>query len=275
MRVKMYGTRGSIPVCDPDYYEFGGNTTCVQITLKDTGHIGILDAGTGIRKLGREFIGSGPEQLKELIIGFTHFHWDHIHGLPFFGPAFNPEQNITLIALGRDRNIENLRDIFTTQMQKDYFPVRMEQMGAKFKFLYPDDLNYTTGRGTKLTAIAHSHPGGAYTYRSQRSGKKFVFSTDIEHGEKIDEDFISFCKNADLLIHDAQYTSEELKKRKGWGHSSFEQAIQVAEMAEVKYLVMTHHDPDHDDEFLKKIEKECQDRFKDCELAREGVEYDL
>jgi len=270
----MYGTRGSIPVSDPDCYEFGGNTTCIQMSFEDTGRIGIIDAGTGIRKLGKEFIESGQKQLDELIIGFTHFHWDHIQGLPFFGPAFNPEQNITIIALGRDRDIDNLRDVFTTQMQNDYFPVRMEQMGAKFKFFYPDDLDFTT-RGTKATALAHSHPGGAYTYSFQRNGKKFVFSTDIEHGEKIDEDFVSFCKDADLLIHDAQYTSEELKKRKGWGHSSFEQAIQVAEMAEVKYLVMTHHDPDHDDEFLKKKEKECQDRFKDCELAREGVEYDL
>ena len=273
MNIKFYGTRGSIPVCEPGFQKFGGNTTCIQITFSDTGRIGILDAGTGIRKLGRDLKAAGHQQ-EEIVIAFTHFHWDHIQGFPFFGPAFNPEQKIRIIALGKGREINNLEEIFTFQMQGAYFPVQLDNMGAEMIFFQPN-LNSYTLRGTKSSAIRHNHPGGAFTYRFERNGKTFAFCTDIEHGNTIDQNIVDFCKGVDLLIHDAQFTTEELERKKGWGHSSYEQAIQVAEMTEAKQLVMTHHDPDHDDEFLTRIEKKCQDRFKDCLLAREGMDFEL
>ena len=114
-----------------------------------------------------------------------------------------------------------------------------------------------------------------FGYRIEEEGKTVVICSDIEHGTSINEDIVNFAKDADLLIHEAQYTSEELETHRGWGHSSFDQAIEVAERANVKQLIMTHHDPDHDDDFLRKIEKKCQERFKDCALARTGLSIDI
>ena len=131
MKIKFYGTRGSIPVCEPGFQEFGGNTTCLKILFEDTGRIGILDAGTGIRKLGRD-LQAQDEYQDEIVIAFSHFHWDHIQGFPFFNPAFDPTKKLVLIALGKGREIHNLEEIFTFQMQGAYFPVQMENMGRSW-----------------------------------------------------------------------------------------------------------------------------------------------
>jgi|APLow6443716910_1056828.scaffolds.fasta_scaffold77114_2 phosphoribosyl 1,2-cyclic phosphodiesterase len=280
MFVKFYGTRGSVPVCNPDFQEFGGNTTCVQIKDKESKNIAVLDAGTGIRELGKDFLVSGHKQ-GEIFIAFTHFHWDHIQGFPFFEPAFNKKQKINILALGWGKHITCLKDIFKTQMQKEFFPIQLEKMGAKFKFMLLEETKKVFRTKTKkpkpviVKTNKHVHPGGAYGYRIELDGKVLVFCTDIEHGKTLDKKVIDFAENANLLIHDAQFTDEELKKKKGWGHSSFSQAIEVAERANVKMLALTHHDPDHDDSFLKKMEKKCQKRFKNCFLAREKMEIEI
>ena len=280
MIIKFFGVRGSIPVCNANYQAFGGNTTCIQIRLKDTNNIAILDAGTGIRDLGKEYLQSDHHQ-DQIFIAFSHFHWDHIQGFPFFGPAFIKGQKINILAMGEEREQKNLKDIFRVQMREVYFPVQLDKMGANFNFMLLNkdmEIFKSPERDSKPTIVIankHNHPGGAFGYRIEREGKVFVFCTDIEHGDEIDQNVVRLAENADLLVHEAQYTSDELKDKKGWGHSSYEQAIQVAEMAEVKQLAMTHHDPDHDDDFLSKMEKECQMRFKDCFLAREQMEIEL
>jgi phosphoribosyl 1,2-cyclic phosphodiesterase len=276
MKVKFYGTRGSVPVCDPEYQEFGGDTTCVLISQKDARdeHLLILDAGTGIRKLGKDLSASPKFKEEDLFIAFTHFHWDHIQGFPFFRPCFDANQRIHIIAMGRGRGISDLKEIFEVPMQERYFPVQLDNMGAHFEFILPEKATEVFN-GTVITAQRHRHPGGAYSYRLRRDGRTIVFCTDIEHGSSIDPRTVEFARGADLLIHDAQYTDEELKSRKGWGHSSFRQAIEVAEQADVKALIMTHHDPDHDDEFLTQIEKKCQARFPNCMLAREMMEIEV
>ncbi len=277
MIVKFYGTRGSVPVCKSDFQEFGGNTTCIQVRDKESNNIAILDAGTGIRELGKDIIESGHKQ-DEIFIAFTHFHWDHIQGFPFFEPAFNKKQKINLLALGWGKHITCLKDIFKTQMQKEFFPIQLEKMGARFRFMLLDETKKVFKTKVKkpkpviVKTNKHTHPGGAYGYRIELDGKAMVFCTDVEHLNSIDEKVVKLAAGADLLIHDAQYTDEELKKKKGWGHSSFSQAIEVAERANVKMLALTHHDPDHDDAFLRKMEKKCQQRFKDSFLARERME---
>jgi ribonuclease BN (tRNA processing enzyme) len=129
--------------------------------------------------------------------------------------------------------------------------------------------------GSVVTAQKHNHPGGAYSFRFERKGKVLVVCTDVEHGEQIDSRLVELARGADLLVHDAQYTAEELQNRRGWGHSSFDQAMQVAEMAGVKSLALTYHDPEHDDEFLLRIEKLCQERLPNALLAREGMEISI
>ncbi len=273
MKIKFYGTRGSIPVPERQFMDFGGNTTCVRVTLAQ-GQIIIFDAGTGIRQLGKDLIASGHEQFDFIPIVLSHTHWDHVQGFPFFGPAYNPKRKIMIAICGKER-ISCLEHLFEAQMQADFFPVPLKKMGAEFTFLQPDVTEYTGDFGNEWRLLRHNHPGGAFSYRLTEGGKTIVYCTDIEHGDGIDERVVELAKDADLLLHDAQYTPAELREKKGWGHSSWEQAIEVAMRAGVKELALIHHDPEHDDQFLTAVEKECQREFSDCFMAREGQEIEL
>jgi phosphoribosyl 1,2-cyclic phosphodiesterase len=277
MKVTFYGTRGSIPVPDPDFVQVGGNTPCILFT-SDNGRIAIFDAGTGIRKLGNDLLARSHEQYDNIFIALSHTHWDHIQGFPFFLPAYDPDRHFTIAIGGRNRQTRNLEDIFSTQMQREYFPVPVEKMGARMSFFVPDTTHYTTTTpitGNKVVTLRHNHPGGAYSYRVEGEGKIFVYCTDVEHVDGIDPDIVAIARDADLLVHDAQYTPEELKEKKGWGHSSWEQAVEVAEQAGVKRLALFHHDPEHTDSFLFRMEEECQRRFAGAFLSREGMEIEI
>ena len=274
MRVKFFGTRGSIPVCSPEYQGFGGNTTCILI--KGSERTAILDAGTGIRELGKVIAADPHVGIdRPCFLMFTHFHWDHIQGLPFFSPAYDGRRKFIISAIGRDRYGNDIQSIFETQMRTDYFPVPMTGMGAGIEFLkWPED-SLSDG-GASLHVLKHCHPGDAYSYRIQgKEQKVVVVCTDIEHGDRVDERIVEFARGADLLIHEGQYTTEELPRFRGWGHSSWQQAVEVAERAEVKQLIVTHHDPDHDDAFLQDVERQCQARLPNALLAREGMAVEL
>lgn len=271
MKVKFYGVRGSIPVCGPSFQQFGGNTTCLRITREKANRFVIIDAGTGIRNLGKELVASHYRQ--ELInISFTHFHWDHIQGFPFFLPAYDKNQRIGIHVMGTERHFHNIREIFSLMMQPEYFPVQLEEMGAQFEF--PDLGDEGTYYGAHVVSLPQQHKsyGGSYALRIEDAEGSLVICTDIEHGDTIDERIVGLSKDADMLIHDGQYTEEEYKKLKGWGHSTWQQAVEVAKRANVKKLVITHHDPDHDDEFLVALEKDCQKAFPNSVFAREGME---
>lgn len=260
-----------MPVCGREFEKYGGNTTCIKVVRDHANRIAILDAGTGIRQLGKEFIEEGISQ-NIINILFTHFHWDHIQGFPFFQPAYNPKQKIGILTMGRPGKINDLKEIFTLQMQREYFPVSMENMGAQFEFYNYQEDEIIYGASLRSIAQFHKYLGGSYGYRLNDENRSLVVCTDIEHLEGIDERIVDFARDADLLVHDGQYTPEEYKKFKGWGHSTWEHAIQVATMARVKRLIITHHDPDHNDDFLDGIERECQQTLPGTILAREGME---
>ncbi len=271
MKVTFYGTRGSIPVPEREFIQFGGNTACILITFS-TGRVAILDAGTGIRKLGNDLLSASHEQYDDIVIGLSHTHWDHIQGFPFFKLANDPQRHITIAICGKGRATKDLESIFAAHMQQDYFPVPLDKIGAKLTFWQPDITEYTHPRGVEIVASKHNHPGGAYGYRITEGGKTLVYCTDVEHGDAIDPNVVALSRNADLLIHDAQYTPDELKVKMGWGHSSWEQALEVAERAGVRALALFHHDPDHSDTFLFNMEMEIQKRFSRAFLAKEGTE---
>ncbi len=273
MIITFYGTRGSIPVCESGFQEFGGNTTCVAVSGRKEGEsVLIFDAGTGIRKLGKELISKDFSPGNKIFLTFSHFHWDHIQGFPFFAPAYDSNKEIEFFIIGDDApEIHDFKEILAKQMESTYFPIGIDDMGANFTFTVNKG-DRVTFDGGQIVVNKHKHPGGAYGYRLETEGKVFVYCTDIEHGSTLDLSVIDFCKNADVLVHDAQYTPEELPNHKGWGHSSWEQAIEVAEAANVKQLYLTHHDPEHNDNFLRKVEQQCQQRFPNCFLAREGQE---
>jgi phosphoribosyl 1,2-cyclic phosphodiesterase len=270
-RIKLFGVRGSIPVCSEEFQEFGGNTTC--ILLEGPKRTVILDAGTGIRELGKILVQDPHLGIdRPCFLVFSHFHWDHIQGLPFFVPAYDSRRTFTISAIGRDRRGKDLRSIFETQMQEEYFPVTLDAMGGKIEFLQTPE-NHLSMEKAFVRVIKHNHPGGAYSYRIQDTeGKVIVYCTDIEHGERCDPQIVALARDADVLIHEGQYTPEELPRYRGWGHSSWAQAVEVAEKAKAKRLIITHHDPDHNDAFLRDVEKECQARFPSAVLAREKME---
>ena len=272
MKVKFYGVRGSLPVCGREFQRYGGNTTCIRVLREKANRIAILDAGTGIRALGKELIKQGVSQSIINII-FSHFHWDHIQGFPFFAPAYNPNQKIGILAMGRKGKVNDIKGIFSQQMQEEYFPIRMDTMGARFEFLAYGDKKTIFGASVKSIPQSHIYPGGSYGIRLEDEGVSLVVCTDIEHVNGIDTSIVNFAKDADLLIHDGQYTTEEYQRKfKGWGHSTWQQAAEVALLANVKKLIITHHDPDHNDDFLDGLEKECQKVFPDSLFAKEGME---
>jgi phosphoribosyl 1,2-cyclic phosphodiesterase len=290
MRVKFYGTRGSTPVSEPGFQHYGGNTSCVLIDGPD--RVCILDAGTGIRQLGKEMLASAEQRFRRpVFMLFSHFHWDHIQGLPFFAPAYDPARHFVITAMGVERFQHNLQAIFARQTEEVYFPVPLDRMGATFTFKSPggDSLDEADvpevntpqppapGHEAHVIGVLHNHPGGAYSYRIEgQNGKVVTYCTDIEYpGGVIDERIIALARDADLLIHDAQYTPDELETHQGWGHSSWEQACEVAERANVKLLALTHHDPAHDDEMLRGMEQACRQRFKDSVFARDQLEVDI
>jgi phosphoribosyl 1,2-cyclic phosphodiesterase len=270
-RLKFYGVRGSISVSGVEYQEFGGNTTC--ILLEGPHRSVILDAGTGIRELGKEMaLDPAIGVTRQCFLSFSHFHWDHIQGLPFFIPAYDPKRTFTISAIGRGRYGTDLRSIFETQMQEEFFPVSFDGLGATINFLQtPED--HLNVQNAAVEVVKRKHPGGAYSYRFQDSeGKVIVFCTDIEHGDSLDPKIVALARDADVLIHEGQYTPEELVTHRGWGHSSWVQAVEVAEQAKVRQLVITHHDPDHDDHFLLEVERKARARFPKTVLAREKME---
>jgi phosphoribosyl 1,2-cyclic phosphodiesterase len=274
MRVKFYGVRGSLPVSGGEFQRFGGNTTCIEILREEARRIAIIDAGTGIRNLGKEIINKGLNQ-NVINILFSHFHWDHIQGFPFFAPAYIKNQIIGILVMGKQRRIKNLKEIFSLQMQNEFFPVPLEAMGAQFEFLTYGDKETFYGANVTATPQYHKFMGGSYGFRIEDEGLSLVICTDLEHIDGIDENIVNLARDADLLIHDGQYTADEYKKYKGWGHSSWEQAVEVAIQAKVKRLIITHHDPDHDDVFLDAMEKECQEIFPDSLFAKEGMEVQV
>ena len=274
MKIKFYGVRGSLPVCGREFERYGGNTTCIKIVREAANRIAIVDAGTGIRNLGKEIVASGLSQ-NIINILFSHFHLDHIQGLPYFAPAYNKDQRIGILAMGRRGKIKNLKEIFSTQMHEEYFPIGLDMMGAQFEFLTYGDKEKLFGAWVKATPQHHIYPGGSYGIRAEDESKVVAVCTDVEHIDGIDQNIVEIAMNADLLIHDGQYTREEYKKLKGWGHSTFEHAVEAATKANVKKLIITHHDPDHSDDFLDAMERECQKLFPNSVFAKEGMEVQV
>jgi len=271
MKIKFYGVRGSLPVCGKEFERYGGSTTCIKIHRETAKRIGIIDAGTGIRALGKEIISTRLSQ-NVINIFFSHFHLDHIQGLPFFAPAYNKEQTIGILAMGRRGKIKNLKEIFSRQMQEEYFPIGLDMMGAKFEFFTYGEREKLFGAVVKSAPQHHIYPGGSYGFRVEDDSVVVAICTDVEHLDGIDPVIVELAKDADLLIHDGQYTPEEYKKFKGWGHSSFEHAAEVAARANVKRLIITHHDPDHNDDMLDAMQCECQKLFPNSMFAMEGME---
>lgn len=252
MRIRCWGSRGSVPVSGKEYVRYGGDTTCIEIrTLSD--HTVIIDAGTGIRRLGHRMI---AEDRWEYHLIFTHAHWDHIMGFPFFKPLFNPRTRLHMYRCPISRFVETM---LTTVMNPPFFPIRFSDVRAHISYA-PDDLcdpEFTIGSLT-VSSIPLSHPNTGRGYKFTENGKTFVFLTDSElafphPGRATRDEYVAFCKDVDLLVHDAEYTPEEYTKLGSWGHSTYTQALELALDAEVKRLGLFHLNQDRTDDEVDAI----------------------
>jgi phosphoribosyl 1,2-cyclic phosphodiesterase len=264
----FWGVRGSIPSCGPETVRYGGNTSCVSIEHGDC--LVILDAGTGIRKLGAHLLRREPRGGFKGNILLTHEHWDHIQGLPFFGPAFSPENRFVIYG---ERKRRPLAQIIGDQMQEPYFPIEMEAFEAEISFVEvgPGDA-LELGDEVWMTAHRLNHPNDALGYLLDVAGKRVAYVTDHEHAPgQLSPAVLQMAHGVDVLIHDAQYTRERLQReRRGWGHSAWEDVVELAIEARVRSLFLYHHDPDATDEELDQRLIEVRARLPRADIAREG-----
>ena len=265
MKFTFWGTRGSIPTpSNPDCptHGFGGDTTCVSLAWGQDGLL-VVDAGTGIRRAGSHWLRSGR---KNYTILFTHAHWDHLQGFPFFAPAYVPGNTIEILSPrlpGRPSGNIIQKALFA-QQEEPYFPAGFPELKAQFTFreVQPgEEMKFASGKETlRVQSALTRHPGGCFAYRFDGPGKdgirSLVFATDNEPPIDPASPLIKLTRDADLLICDGQYTDEEHEKRRGWGHGTPSLCLEEAAIAKAKRLLVTHFDPNHDDPHLKKMEEE-------------------
>jgi phosphoribosyl 1,2-cyclic phosphodiesterase len=272
-KLSFWGVRGSTPTVDPGTWRYGGNTPCLELTAPD-GTQFILDCGTGLRMLGSRWaVPSGGRSL-ETHIFVTHYHWDHIQGMPFFSPLYVQNNEFHFYSfrskfLGRD----SLKQVFETQMALPYFPVDMSAMNAKRKFKEVKGGDSFKIRENKVTARWLNHPQGCLGFRIETPAGIVAYATDNEPGDrKLDESLRELAAGADIFINDAQFTPEQLATtRRGWGHSSWMEGVRVARHAGAKTLVLFHHDPDSTDRMVDSILRQAREDFDSVFAASEGM----
>ena len=275
MSLKLWGTRGSIPCPGPETVKYGGNTTCFEINCGDKRII--IDAGTGIRLLGKKIMLEEANLLNADLF-FTHTHMDHIQGLPFFAPLYNPNSDVRLNAghLGGEKY--DLQGIIGTMLMKDpVFPVPSSLIEQACSFSdYDCGKVFDLGRGVVIKTGKLNHPNGACGYRIEFDGKVIAICTDTEHYEgEIDANVVELAQDADIMVYDSAYTDEEYPKFKGWGHSTWQEAIKVADKAQVKQTLLFHHDPSHSDDKMDQIAREAVAVREGVRPAIEGEEISL
>ena len=270
MQMTCWGVRGSIPAPAPETQRYGGNTSCVAVETDD--QILIVDAGTGIRPLGRALRGTD----KTIYIALTHVHSDHVEGFPFFGPLYEQDRPIYLV----DHVLDGTRWSLLDRLDGFHFPLEPAALPADVRRVEADAVSYLNDRGFSLSRRRVNHPGGAYGYRFSLDARTVVHIPDNEiappeGGVAPFDALAGFCAGADVLVHDAQYRADDVPEKAGWGHSVLPDACRLARAAAVNRLVLFHHDPDRSDEALDAMEARARDRLSphgiECVAAHEGL----
>jgi phosphoribosyl 1,2-cyclic phosphodiesterase len=271
LRLQFWGVRGSIPATGPGFVEFGGDTACLEVS-GPTGEIIIFDGGSGLRKLGNAMTAERPAGSRAIPFFLTHFHWDHIQGIPYFKPLFEKTNCVTFFSMRREDEAQRALGM---QMSTPYFPFDFEALPAPRQFvrMSPETVEC---HGVRIKAFPMNHPQGAIGYRIENDGASIVYASDLEHGDaKLDRVLRDNASGADVLIYDAQYTPAEYETKRGWGHSTWLEATRVARDAGVKRLVLIHHDPERTDSQLHQIVNLAREEFPNTEAARVGLSLHL
>lgn len=267
MEVTFWGVRGTIPCASPHHVGFGGNTSCVEVTAG--GHTIVLDAGTGVRMLGGALM---KRRVRRGTVLFTHTHWDHIHGFPFFAPAYDKRCHFRILAGHLSDTAGGIRGVLGAQMAGPTFPIPLENMAARLEWEdFRSGDHFRLARGLTVRTAPLNHPNGATGYRIEFGGKSVCYVTDTEHVPgRPDQNVLGLIEGADLVIYDSTYTDDELPAHVGWGHSTWQEGIRLSRAANVGRLAIFHHEPGHDDAFMRRVAKEARAQWKGAVVAREG-----
>lgn len=264
--------RGSIPSPGPNTRRYGGNTPCVEIGVGDA--LLIFDLGTGARPLGDELL--ARDKPVEAAIFLSHYHYDHLQGLPFFTPIFVPQNAFTFY--GSPRNGQSVKQILSGQMTQPYFPVTADGVfRARLDYHDVNAGETVTVGPAQVRTLELNHPGGNLGYRVECDGRSVVYATDIEHGTEEDGRFFEFARGADLLIYDSMYTEDEYcgrhggPPRTGWGHSTWQAAVRAANESQAKTLVLFHHDPGRDDASMNRLLRQVRKHRPEAIAAQEDM----
>jgi phosphoribosyl 1,2-cyclic phosphodiesterase len=273
LTVRFWGVRGSLPSPGADTVLVGGNTACVEVHSATTRII--LDAGSGMRALGDALVAAG--QHRQTTILLSHVHWDHVMGLPFFGPMYIPGCEVTLAS---GNHGQPLRELMKRQMSAPMFPVDLDRVGARLSYVDLLDGQRTQIGDLTVEIARANHPDPVYAYRIEHAGRAMVFATDTEHFSCIDPKLARLSRNVDLLVYDAQYTPEEYAgvngpPRTGWGHSTYAAGAELAMAANVGTLALFHHDPRRTDDGVAAIVERARKVFPSTIAAREGLAVEL
>jgi phosphoribosyl 1,2-cyclic phosphodiesterase len=270
MDIRFWGVRGSIASPGPNTQGVGGNTSCVEVCLGSETFV--FDAGTGLRDLGSDLLRRGQTSATVML---SHFHWDHIQGLPFFTPAYVPGFDLRIV--GGTHDGAGIRAALESQMKTPGFPVSFADLSARLTLEQVRPKEWVElSPHVRIKSLKLNHPGGSFGYRLESEGKVVVYATDTEHYACVDPELIKLAQGADVLIYDAQYTPDEYAgksgpSRVGWGHSTYVAAAELAQSAGVGKLMLFHHDPSRSDSQVAELEKRTQALFARTEAAREGA----
>ena len=265
MRVRFWGVRGSVPFATAGSIRHGCNTPCLEVTDESSGRRLILDAGSGIVGVGETLDSS----VVDVPIILTHYHWDHVQGLPFFGPLYRPGTAPTVWAPALGRNFVDIETMF----EAPFFPVPYDRLPSRpaIRMIAAGE---TTINGFQISAQCQNHPGGSFAYRIRGADGDLVYATDHEFGDqKIDEELLAFSEGAAAIVLDAHFTPDELPSHKGWGHSDWAQCARFAAACRAKRLWLFHHKPGRTDEDVDAIEAEARQLFAHTDAASEGDEF--
>ncbi len=272
-KVKFWGVRGSIACPTANHLAFGGNTSCIEVSVGGTKII--LDAGTGIRSLGTWFL---RKDVHRATILLSHTHWDHINGFPFFVPAFQDGYSFKIMA-GHLADREGIQEVLAGQMSQPMFPVPIGAMLSHISFedfRAGEAFDLPADPEVKIRTAPLNHPNGATGYRIEYAGKSFCYVTDTEHViGKPDENILGLIDGADLVVYDSTYTDDEFPAKIGWGHSTWQEGIRLCRAANVKRLAIFHHDPDHEDRFMDGVEANARLEWEGTIVAREHMRIKL